>query len=213
MAPPLHGPGRMPPSDTFQDLARGAARRGAAAECVGMSDALICDAEGRPGARREALGRAARGLRVAARMLLALGEEAPAASGFGPAGLAGALAAGHLALAAGRTAQAELIGSGVAEALPGHPGGLRLVGLALFAQGRFDLALRAYRGAIAASPRDRFTLALHAEALWFAGRRDEARTALAALRGSASPGGRLAAALECAIRCGALGPRGRERSR
>ena len=194
---------------TFEDLARGAARRGAAAECVGMSDSLTCSAEGQPNARREGLERAARGLRVAARMLLCLGEAAPAASGFGAAGLAGALAVGHLALAAGRSAQAELVGSGIAEALPGHPGGLRLVGLALFAQGRFDLALRAYRGAIAAAPRDRFTLALHAEALWFAGEEEAARSALAALRGSAGPGGRLAAALEHAIRCGALPSRGR----
>ncbi len=191
---------------TFEDLARGAARRGAAAECVGMSDALTCNAEGQPNARREALERAARGLRIAARMLLSLGEAAPPASGFGAAGLAGALAAGHVALAAGRSAQAELIGSGVAEALPRHPGGLRLVGMALFAQGRFDLALRAYRGAMAAAPRDRFTLALHAEALWFAGEREAARAALAALRDSAGAGGRLAAALESAIRCGALPP-------
>ncbi len=210
MAPPLHGSKAMNLPQTFEDLARGAARRGAAAECVGMSDTLICNADGQAGARRQVLERAARGLRVAARMLHALGEEATTASGFGAAGLAGALAAGHLALAEGRTAQAELIGSGVAEALPTHPGGLRLVGLALFAQGRFDLALRAYRGAIAAAPRDRFTLALHAEALWFAGQREEARAALSALRGSASPGGRLAAALDCAIRCGALGPRVRE---
>jgi tetratricopeptide (TPR) repeat protein len=194
---------------TFEDLARGAARRGAAAECVGMSDALCCSAEGQPNARREALERAARGLRVAARMLLSLGEAAPSASGFGPAGLAGALAAGHLALAAGRSAQAELIGSGIAEALPGSPAGLRLVGQALFAQGRFDLALRAYRGALAAAPRDRFTLALHAEALWFAGEEGAARSALAALCGSSDPGGRLAAAIEHAIRCGAVPPGGR----
>ena len=194
---------------TFEDLSRRAARRGAAAECVGMSDALTCSAEGQPNARREALERAARGLRVAARMLLSLGEAAPAAPGFGPAGLAGALAAGHLALAAGRSGQAELIGSGVAEALPDHPGGLRLVGLALFAQGRFGLALRAYRGAIAAAPHDRFTLALHAEALWFAGEKEAARAALAALSGSAGPGGRLAGAIEHAIRCGALPPPGR----
>jgi hypothetical protein len=103
---------------------------------------------------------------------------------FRPLGLRGAVAAGHVALAAGRAVQAELIGAGIAEAAPRSPAGLRLVGEALFAQGKFVLAVRALRGALSAAADDPFTCALHAEALWFAGERTAARAESPPLRAS-----------------------------
>ena len=190
----------MPDPITFEDLARGCAREGAAASCAAQACALDVRAGLEPPARAEALRRGARGLRVAARLLSPLAPSVAVAP-FRPVGLRGAIAAGHVALAAGRFAQAELVGSGVAEAAPRCPAGLRLVGQALFAQGRFALSVRALRGALAADPDDPFTRALHAEALWFAGEREAARCALAAGR-SRNDG--LAVALEAAIRSGAL---------
>lgn len=190
-------------SDTvaFEELARAWARQGAAASCAAQACALDVRAGLEPALRAEALRRGARGLRVAARLL---GQLAPdvAVAPFRPIGLRGAVAAGHLALLAGRVAQAELVGGGVAEAAPRSPAGLRLVGQALFAQGKFALAVRALRGALAVDAEDPFTRALHAEALWFAGEREAARRALASGRSAAARP--FAAALEEAIRCGAL---------
>ncbi len=186
---------------TFEEMAREWARQGAAASCAAQACALDVRAGLEPAARAEALRRAARGLRVAARLLSPLAPDVAVAP-FRPVGLRGAIAAGHVALAAGRLGQAELVGSGAAEAAPRSPAGLRLVGQALFAQGRFALAVRAFRGALAAGPDDPFTRALHAEALWFAGERKAARRALAEARARAA--GPLAAALDAAIRCGAL---------
>jgi len=185
---------------TFEDLAREWARQGAAASCAAQACALDVRAGLEPPLRAEALRRGARGLRVAARLLSRLAPDVAVAP-FRPVGLRGAIAAGHVALAGGRFAQAELVGRGAAEAAPRSPAGLRLVGQALFAQGKFALAVRALRGALAAGAGDPFTRALHAEALWFAGERGAARRALASGRAEAGP---LAAALEAAIRCGAL---------
>lgn len=185
---------------TFEEMARAWARQGAGASCAAQACALDVRAGLESPARAEALRRGARGLRVAATFLARLAPDVAVAP-FRPVGLRGAMAAGHVALAAGRLAEAELVGSGAAEAAPRSPAGLRLVGQALFAQGRFALAVRALRGAIAAGGGDPFTRALHAEALWFAGEREAARRALAAGAGADGP---LGAALRSAIRCGAL---------
>jgi len=194
---------------TFEDLARGFAEVGAASSCAAQASCLDARATVEPAARAEPLRRAARGLRVAARLLSQLAPSSDVAP-FRPVGLRGAVAAGHLALASGRTAQAELVGSGIAEAAPRSPAGLRLVGQSLFAQGKFHLAVRALRGALAADADDPFTRALHAEALWFAGEQVAARCAVAMLR-SAAKDDRLGAALDAAIRLGALDGAGRVR--
>jgi hypothetical protein len=186
---------------SFEDLARALAREGASTSCGAEADRLDARAARDPPLRAEALRRAARGLRIAARVLAPLAPAARAAP-FRPGGLRGAIAAGHLALATGRAADAELIGTGAAEAAPDSPAGLRLVSQALFAEGRFALAVRASRGALAVDPDDRYTRALHLEALWFAGERVAARCALATLRATGTEP--LAAALEDAIRAGAL---------
>jgi Flp pilus assembly protein TadD len=194
---------------TFQELARALAQAGAAESCAAQAAVLDARAGVEPEGRTEALHRAARGLRVAARILSQLAPSSAVAP-FRPIGLRGALAAGHLALASGRAAQAELVGEGIAEAAPWSPAGLRLVGQALFAQGRFHLAVRALRGALAVSQDDPLTRALHAEALWFAGERLAARCALAMLR-SAERRDPLAAALDEAVRARALDGAGRPR--
>lgn len=194
---------------TFHELARALAEAGAASSCAAQASVLDARAAVEPHARIEALHRGARGLRVAARILSQLGPSSAVAA-FRPVGLRGALAAGHLALAAGRAAQAELVGSGLAEAAPRSPAGSRLVGQALFAQGKFHLAVRALRGALAVSQDDPFTRALHAEALWFAGERLAARCAIAMLR-SAARDDPLGAALDEAVRAGALEGAGRSR--
>jgi tetratricopeptide (TPR) repeat protein len=186
---------------TFEGMARAFAEQGAAASCASQACALDVRAGLEPALRAEPLRRGALGLRVAAGILSRLAPDVAVAP-FRPVGLRGAVAAGHVALAAGRLAQAELVGSGIAEAAPRSPGGLRLVGQALLAQGKHVLAVRALRGALAAAPDDPFTRALLAEALWFAGERGAARCALAAAR--AAPADPLAAALDAAIRCGAL---------
>lgn len=191
--------------ETFEDIARRAASQGAAAECALEAAELDRRAAVLPRLRAEALGRAARGLRLAYRALRRF--EAPAraqAGSFTRAGRRGALAAGHLALSQGRPVQAELMGEGLCEAAPRHPAGLRLVGQALFAQGRYRPAVRALRGALALAPDDGFTRALHAEALWFAGEREMALAALAGVREGGGPGAELAAALEGAFRSGAI---------
>ena len=203
----LHTRLRMSLSETFRDLACRLAREGAAPACAAQVDALLVRADREPPLRAGAIRRAARGLRIAARVLdeLAPGaREAP----FRPVGLRGAVAAGHVALAAGDAAEAELIGAGAAEAAPDSPAGLRLVGQALFAQARYGLAVRALRGALAADHADAFTRSLHVEALWFSGEREAARCALAGLRGLDVEGARLAAALHEAIGSGALGRAG-----
>jgi hypothetical protein len=190
-------------------MARRFAEAGAASSCAAQASALDARAELEPALRAEALRTGARGLRVAARILSQLSSPALVAP-FRPFGLRGAVAAGHVALVEGRAAQAELVGLGIAEAAPRSPAGLRLVGEALFAQGKLGLAVRALRGALAAAPHDPFTRALHAEALWFAGERCAARAALAELRASAK-GGALAAALDAAVASGALDGAGRTR--
>ncbi len=195
--------------DTFATLARALAEAGAASSCAAQASVLDVRASVEPEPLVEPLRRAARGLRLAARILSQLAPS-DAVAPFRPVGLRGAVAAGHLALAAGRAVQAELVGSGVAEAAPRSPAGLRLVGQALFAQGKFHPAVRALRAALAVDPADRFTRALHAEALWFAGERLAARCALAMLRAAAEDDP-LGAALEEALRAGALEDAGRTR--
>ncbi len=191
--------------ETFEDVARRAAAEGAAAECAAEAAELERRAALLPRLRAEALGRAGRGLRLAHRLLRPLASAAqPQGRGFTRAGRRGALAAGHLALAQGRPAHAELIGEGLHEAAPRHPAGLRLVGQALLAQGRYRPAVRAYRGALALDPDDGYTRALHAEALWLAGEREMALGALAALREGGGPAASLAAALQEAFDSGAI---------
>lgn len=197
----------MPQSPTFEDIARSLAEAGAASSCAAQACALDARARLEPPLRARELHEAGRGLRVAARLLSQLAPSVGVAP-FRPVGLRGAVAAGHLALASGRAAQAELVGAALAEAVPGSPAGPRLVGQALFAQGRFVLAVRALRGALAAAPDDPLTRALHAEALWFAGERIAARCALALLR-SARRDDPFAAALDLAFRSGALDDAGR----
>jgi Flp pilus assembly protein TadD len=192
---------------TFRELARALAEAGAAGACATQASLLEARLALEPAARLEALRSAARGLRLAARILSRLGRSGRAAS-FHPVGVRGALAAGHVALAEGSAAQAELVGEGLAEAAPRSAAGLRLVGQALFAQGRHGLAVRALRGALAKDPRDPFTRALHGEALWFAGERVAARCALELVGAGGGPDA-LGAALGDAIRCGALERAGR----
>ncbi len=195
----------MTRADTFDDIARREASAGAGEECNAAAADLLQRAALVAPPRAEALRRAGRGLRIAARTLRDFGVGPPTVrSRFGAVAIRGALAAGHLALAHGRPAQAELVGCGLQEAAPRSPAGLRLVGQALFAQGRYRPAARAFRGALATEPGDGFTRALHAEALWFAGERDAALSAFASLRDAGGTGAELAAALEEAIGCGAL---------
>lgn len=195
----------MTDTRTFEDLARLAAGGGAAAECAVEAAELERRAALLPRLRSEALLRAARGLRLAHRLLRPLAPAAhPGARGFTRAGRRGALAAGHLALVQGRPGHAELIGEGLCEAAPRHPAGLRLVGQALLAQGRYRPAVRAFRGALALDPDDGYGRALHAEAQWLAGDREAALGALEAVRAGGGPGAVLAAALAEAFECGAI---------
>jgi tetratricopeptide (TPR) repeat protein len=199
----------MPDAPTFDALARALAAQGAASSCAAQACALAARARLEPPLRAEALREGARGLREAARILAVLSPGVGVAP-FRPVGLRGAVAAGHLAIASGHAGDAELIGGGVAEAAPRSAAGLRLVAQALFVQGKFRLAVRAIRGALAIDPDDPLTRSLHAEALWFAGERIAARAALALLR-SARPDDPLAAALAEAFRSGALDGVGRLR--
>jgi tetratricopeptide (TPR) repeat protein len=195
----------MDDTRTFEDLARHAAAEGAAAECAAEALELERRSALLPRLRAEALQRAARGLRLAHRLLGPLAPGARCqARGFTRAGRRGALAAGHLALARGRPGHAEIIGEGLHEAAPRHPAGLRLVGQALLAQGRYRPAVRAFRGAMALDPDDGYGRALYAEALWLAGDRETALGALAALREGAGPAAALAEALAEAFQVGAI---------
>lgn len=198
----------MSDASTFFELARALAEAGAAESCAVQATALEARASVEPSHRAEPLRSGARGLRVAARILSQV-ARCDRLAPFHPVGIRGALAAAHLALAEGRAAQAELVGAGIAEAAPRCPAGLRLVGQALFAQGKFYPAVRALRGALAADPGDPFTRALHAEALWFAGERLAARCAIAMLR-SAKKRDSFGEALDDAIRSGALDAAGRK---
>jgi hypothetical protein len=199
----------MTPPDTFIEMARRLAREGAGAACDLEANRLMEQAALVSPSRARLLRRAAIGMAIAARALGRLGCGGPVAP-FRPIGLRGAVAAGCVALATGRARQAQLIGLAAAQAAPDSPAGLRLAGQAFFAQGRFGAALRALAGAIAQDPLDPHTRALHAEALLFSGEREAGWRALslARMRGGASEP--LAAALELALRSGALRGAGRE---
>ncbi|HSM94386.1 MAG TPA: tetratricopeptide repeat protein [Anaeromyxobacteraceae bacterium] len=194
----------MATSDTFEEMARRLARGGAAWGCAAEADRLASRAALAGGEETGGAGTGARGLRIAARILEALAPEAPERAPFRPLGLRGAVLAGHLALAEGRPGQAELVGRGVAAAAPDSPAGLRLTGQALFARGKFEEAAAALREALAVDPADGVTRALHAEALWFSGRREQAEDEFVRLVAGEGEGARLAEALWYAARCGAL---------
>lgn len=193
----------MTPPDTFTELARRLAREGAGAACDAEATRLMHQATAVRPPRARVLRRGALGLAMAARLLSRLGE-CPRAAPFRPVGLRGAVAAGTVALAAGRARQAELIGLAAAEAAPDSPAGLRLAGQAIFAQGRFLAAERALAAALAQDPLDAFSRALHAEALLFAGEPEAGWRALASLRLRGEEAAPLACALERAVRTGAL---------
>jgi predicted Zn-dependent protease len=198
----------MTPPDTFIEMARRLAREGAGAACDLEADRLMARARQLPTPRARTLRRAAIGLTIAARALYRLSPGGPR-PGFRPIGLRGAIAAGSLALARGRTRQAELIGLAAAAAAPDSPAGLRLAGQALFAQERFGAAVSALAAAIARDPFDAFTRALHAEALVFSGEHDAGWRALSLARGRGGEPSALAHALDQAIRSGALRRAGR----
>ncbi|MGB8933230.1 MAG: tetratricopeptide repeat protein, partial [Anaeromyxobacteraceae bacterium] len=176
--------------DTFEEMARRLAKGGAAWGCAAEAELLVRHAALAGGDDTANAGAGARGLRIAARILEQLAPEASGRPAFRPLGLRGAVLAGHLALAEGRPGQAELIGRGVAAAAPDSPAGLRLTGQALFSQGRFEEAVVALREALAVDPADTVTRALHAEALWFAARRDEAEAEFARLAAGEGEGAR-----------------------
>jgi predicted Zn-dependent protease len=198
----------MSPPDTFEEMARRLARGGAGAACDLEADRLMARARQLPTPRARTLRRAAIGLAIAARALHQLSPGGPVPA-FRPVGLRGAIATGSLALARGRTRQAELIGHAAAAAAPDSPAGLRLAGQALFAQGRFEQAARTLAAAIARDPLDAFTRALHAEALYFSGEREAGWRALSLARARGGEPTPLAMALELAIRTGALRRAGR----
>lgn len=202
----------MPSTDTFLDLARRLAAAGAGAACAAEAAGLESRARLEPAAAADPLRRAARGLRIAARLLDALAPSAPGAP-FRPLGLRGAIAVGHLALVEGRPAQAELLGRAAAEAAPDSAAGLRLAGQALLAQNRCDEAVEALQAAFArepVGPGARQGRALVAEALLFAGDRAAAHALLVGLGPSEAPDD-LATALLEALRAGALAGAGRAR--
>jgi tetratricopeptide (TPR) repeat protein len=194
----------MTPPDTFEEMARRLARAGAAWSCAREADLLASRAELAGGEDTGGAGLASRGLRIAARILEGLSPGAPARPPFRPLGLRAAVLAGHVALAGGRPEQAALVGRGIAAAAPDSPAGLRLVGQALFAQGRFQQAELALREALGAEERDTVTRALHAEALWFSGQREAAEAEFARVVAIGGEGARLAEALWFAARSGAL---------
>jgi predicted Zn-dependent protease len=194
--------------DTFMEMARRLAREGAGAACDLEADRLMARARQLPTRKGRSLRRAAIGLVIAARALYRLSPGGPVPA-FRPVGLRGAIAAGSLALASGRTRQAELIGLAAAAAAPDSPAGLRLAGQALFAQERFEPAVRALSAAIARDPFDAFTRALHAEALVFSGEHQAGWRALSLARGRGGEPVALAQVLDLAIRTGALRRAGR----
>jgi predicted Zn-dependent protease len=193
----------MTPPDTFTELARRLAREGAGAACDAEAGRLMTCATAARRPRARVLRRGALGLAMAARLLAGLGRSSRTAP-FRPIGLRGAVAAGAVALAAGRVRQAELIGLAAAEAAPDSPAGLRLAGQALFAQGRFRAAERVLAAALGQDPLDAFSRALHAEALLFTGEPEAGWRALAALRLRGEEAAPLACALAQAVRLGAL---------
>jgi predicted Zn-dependent protease len=198
----------MNPPDTFAETARRLAREGAGAACDLEADRLMALARHLPTPRGRSLRRAAIGLVIAARALHRLSPGGPRPA-FRPVGLRGAIAAGSLALAQGRTREAELIGLAAATAAPDSPAGLRLAGQGLFAQGRFHRAEQALAAAVARDPFDAFTRALHAEALLFSGEHQAGWRALSLARGRGGERAALAQALELAVRTGALRRAGR----
>jgi len=202
----------MTPPDTFTELARRLAREGAGAACDVEAARLMACAAACRAARARPLRRGALGLAMAARLLGRLGCST-CTPPFRPVGLRGAVAAGAVALAAGRVRQAELIGLAAAEAAPESPAGLRLAGQALFAQGRFPAAVRVLAAAVAQDPLDAFSRALHAEALLFAGEPRAGWRAVAALRLRGEEAAPLAEALDRAGRAGALSGAGRRAGR
>jgi tetratricopeptide (TPR) repeat protein len=189
--------------DTLTELARRLGHEGAGGACDAEATALMARAKAVPRARARVLRRAAIGLAMAARLLARLGPSTRRAP-FRPIGLRGAVAAGGVALAAGRLRQAELIGLAAAEAAPDSPGGPRLAGQALFAQARFRAAVPLLAEAVARDPADAFSRALHAEALLFAGEREAGGRALRALALHGEAAAPLACALSRALRLGAL---------
>jgi tetratricopeptide (TPR) repeat protein len=200
----------MTPPDTFEEMARRLASGGAAWGCAAEADLLAKHAALAGGDDTSGAGTGARGLRIAARILERLAPGAPGRPPFRPLGLRGAVLAGHVAIAEGRPVQAEVVGRGIAAAAPDSPAGLRLTGQALFAQGRFDEAVAALREALMVDPADTVTRALHAEALWFAARCEEAEAEFARLVAGEGEGARLAEALWYAARTGALATAGGE---
>lgn len=190
----------MRSTPTFTDLAVQLAAAGAGGSCADAAAGLEARARYEEPHRADALRRAARGLRIASRLLDGLSLSLGPAP-FRPTGLRGAIAAGHVALVAGRAAQAELIGQGASEAAPDAPAGPCLIGAARFAQGRFAAAADVLRDAVALAPGDRDVRALLAEALLFAGDR---RGAAAILLDLGSRGGAdLASVLREAFGAGA----------
>jgi tetratricopeptide (TPR) repeat protein len=197
----------MPRTSTFTDLAVKLAADGAGGSCANAAAGLEARARYEEPHRADALRRAARGLRIASRLLEGLSLSLGPAP-FRPTGLRGTIAAGHVALAAGRVVQAELIGQGATEAAPDSPAGPRLVAAARFAQGHFARAADALRDAVALDPADRDARALLAEACLFAGDRPGAAALLLDLgRG----GEDLAATLREALCAGAFAAVGRLR--
>lgn len=194
----------MTPPDTFEEMARRLAQAGAAWGCTVEAETLGRRAEAAAGNDSGQSGVGARGLRIAARILEQLAPGAAGRPPFRPLGLRGAVLAGHVALAGGRPAQAEAIGRAISAAAPDCSAGVRLVGQALFAQGRFALAVEALREALAVDADDGVTRALHAESLWFSGRKEEAENGFARVVAAGGDGARLAEALWYAARCGAL---------
>jgi tetratricopeptide (TPR) repeat protein len=200
----------MTTPDTFEEMARRVARAGAAWGCAAEADLLARCATSMGGEETGRAAEGARGLRIAARILEQLCPAAIGRPPFRPLGLRGAILAGHVALAEGRPAQAELVGRGAAAAAPDSPAGLRLTGQALFARGKFEEAAVALREALGVDPTDTVTRALHAEALWFTARRDEAEAEFARLVAGEGEGARLAEALWFAARSGELEGAGAE---
>lgn len=174
------------------------------AECLAGAAELERRARKAMGAEGHRLSKAAAGLRAAAGMLATSSRCQVSPIRFGIAGLRGALAAGHLALARRQLGRADLIAAGVLEAAPGHPASFRFVGQVQFALGRYPGAVIAFRQAIAANPNDSFARAFHAQALWYSGEHDAARLAVWYLRSCDGPGARYAAALDRAFRSGSF---------
>lgn len=177
---------------------------GGSSSCAREAERLAAHAALAGGEDTSGAGEAARGLRIAARILEGLAPGASGSPPFRPTGLRGAVLAGHIALAGGRNEQAALIGRGIAAVAPDSPAGLRLLGQARFAQGRFLQAELALREARDVDPSDTVTRALLAETLWFAGRTEAAEEEFARVVARGGEGARLAESLWFAARIGAI---------